>query len=131
MSTLQNTTQRPDRIRTPLRTGALALSALIALGAALLIFPTAHRTTRPPTTGIAHPAPTTALTTRASGLGDCLVNPDNQALACYHAAQALIATPTTSGYFRDPATHKLLRIPVERNRAHHDALNRSSSGVAP
>jgi hypothetical protein len=131
MSALQNTTQRPDRIKTRLRTGALALSMLIALGAALLILPTAHRATRPPTASIARPAPPAALTTQASGLGDCSVNPYNEALACYQAAQASIATPAPSGYFRDPATHQLLRIPIARNRAHHHPPNRSSGGVAP
>lgn len=131
MSTLQNATQHRDKTRTRLGTGALALSALIALGIGVLILPTGHRTTRPPTASIARPAPPTALTSQASGLGDCLVNPENQAMACYDAAQALIATPATSAYFRDPATHKLLRIPVARNRTHHRPPNRSSGGVAP
>ena len=113
MSALQNTTQRPDRIKTRLRTGALALSMLIALGAALLILPTAHRATRPPTASIARPAQPAALTPQASGLGNCLVNAHNQARACYQAAQAPTATPAPPGYFRDPTTHALLLVPAE------------------
>ncbi len=131
MSTLQNATQHRDKTRTRLGAGALALSALIALGIGVLILPTGHRTTTPPTASIAHPARPTALTSQASGLGDCLVNPENQAPACYDAAQALTATPATSGYFRDPATHKLLRIPVARHRTHHRPPNRPGDRVAP
>jgi hypothetical protein len=117
MSTLQNTTQHPDRIKTRPRTGALALSMLIALGAAfltaLLILPTAHATTRPPTASSVTSAASGYFRDPAThklepaGLGDCLVNPSNQAVACYQAAQAPIATSAASGYFRDPATHKL------------------------
>jgi hypothetical protein len=164
MSTLQNTTRHPERVKTRRRTGALALSALRASGAALLILPTAHHTARPPTAGIARPAAPAALTTPASGVGNCLVNPDNPALACYHAAhsappaaptiqasglgnclvnpgnqaracyhaaRASIETPARSGYFRDPATHKLRRVPIVRNRTHRHPPNRSTGGVAP
>jgi hypothetical protein len=132
MSTPQHPSEHRDKSRTGQGAGALALSALITLAIGFLILHTGHRTTSPPTATIAHPATqAAALTTQASGLGDCLVNPDNQARACYHAAQALVATPAPSGYFRDPATHKLLRIPTARNHTHHHPPNRSSGGVAP
>ena len=132
MSTPQNTTQPRDKTRTRHGAGALALSALITLAIGALILHAGHRTTRPPTATTARPAqPAAILTTQASGLGNCLVNPYNQAQACYQAAQAPIATPATSGYYRDPATHKLLRIPVARNPTHHHPPNRPSGGVAP
>ena len=132
MSTPQNTTQPRDKTRTRHGAGALALSALITLAIGALILHTGHRTTTPPTASIGHPAlSAAAVTTQASGLGDCLVNPYNQARACYRAAQTFTATPATPGYFRDPATHKLLRIPIARNRAHHHPPHRSSGGVAP
>ena len=131
MSTLQNTTQNRDKSKTRREAGAMALSALITFAIAVLILHTGHRTTRPPTPSIARPAQPAALTPQASGLGNCLVNPYNQAQACYQAAQAPIATPATSGYYRDPATHKLLRIPVAHNRIHRHPPNRPSCGVAP
>ena len=131
MSTPQNTVQNRDRNRTRLGAGALALSALITLAVGVLILHAGHRTTRPPTASIARPALPAALTTQGSGLGNCLVNPYNHARACYRAAQAPIATPAPSGYFRDPATHKLLRIHVARNRTHHHPPNSSGGGVAP
>ena len=132
MSTPQHTTEHRDKTRTRQGAGALALSALITLAIGALILHTGHRTTTPPTASIGHPAlSAAAVTTQASGLGDCLVNPYNQARACYQAAQAPPANPAPSGYFRDPATHKLLRIPIARNRAHHHLPNRSSGGVAP
>ena len=129
---LQNTTQNRDKSKTRREAGAMALSALITFAIAVLILHTGHRTTTPPTASIGHPAlSAAAVTTQASGLGDCLVNPYNQARACYQAAQAPPANPAPSGYFRDPATHKLLRIPIARNRAHHHPPHRSSGGVAP
>ena len=132
MSTPQHTTEHRDKTRTRQGAGALALSALITLAIGALILHTGHRTTTPPTASIAHPAlSAAAVTTQASGVGDCLVNPYNQARACYQAAQAPIATPAPSGYYRDPATHKLLRIPVAHNRIHRPPPNRPSSGVAP
>lgn len=87
MSTLQTIPRHRESIRTAL----LALTAVIAIAIALLILPTGHRTTRPPTASIARPAPPAAHTIQASGLGNCLVNPYNQAVACYRAAQASIA----------------------------------------
>ena len=131
MSTPQHTSEHRDKTRTRQGAGALALSALITLAIGALILHAGHRTTRPPTASIARPALPAALTTQGSGLGNCLVNPYNHARACYRAAQAPIATPAPSGYFRDPATHKLLRISVARNRTHHHPPNRSSGGVAP
>jgi len=131
MSTPQHTSEHRDKTRTRQGAGALAVSALITLAIGALILHAGHRTTRPPTASIARPALPAALTTQGSGLGNCLVNPYNHARACYRAAQAPIATPAPSGYFRDPATHKLLRISVARNRTHHHPPNRSSGGVAP
>ena len=131
MSTPQHTTEHRDKTRTRQGAGALAVSALITLAIGALILHAGHRTTRPPTASIARPALPAALTTQGSGLGNCLVNPYNHARACYRVAQAPIATPAPSGYFRDPATHKLLRISVARNRTHHHPPNRSSGGVAP
>jgi hypothetical protein len=131
MSTPQDTTQPRDKTRTRLGAGALALSALITLATGVLILHAGHRTTMPPTATIAHPAQPAAVTIEPSGLGDCLVNPYNEARACYQAAEVPIATPAPSGFFRDPATHKLLRIPIPRNRTHHHPPNRSSGGVAP
>ena len=131
MSTPQHTSEHRDKTRTRQGAGALAVSALITLAIGALILHAGHRTTRPPTASIARPALPAALTTQGSGLGNCLVNPYNHARACYRAAQAPIATPAPSGYFRDPATHKLLRISVARNRTHHHPPHRSSGGVAP
>ena len=131
MSTPQHTTEHRDKTRTRQGAGALALSALITLAIGALILHAGHRTTRPPTASIARPALPAALTTQGSGLGNCLVNRYNHARACYRAAQAPIATPAPSGYYRDPATHKLLRIPVAHNRIHRHPPNRPSSGVAP
>ena len=131
MSTPQHTSEHRDKTRTRQGAGALAVSALITLAIGALILHAGHRTTRPPTASIARPALPAALTTQGSGLGNCLVNPYNHARACYRAAQAPIATPAPSGYFRDPATHQLLRISVARNRTHHHPPNRSSGGVAP
>jgi hypothetical protein len=121
------------RHSTRLGAGLLALSALIAIGVTLVFLTSisANHTTRPPTASTARPAPPAALTNEPSGLGNCLVNPDNHALACYHAAQAPIATPAPPGYFRDPTTHKLLRIVIARNRVDHHPPNRSTGGVAP
>jgi len=131
MSTPQHTSEHRDKTRTRQGAGALAVSALITLAIGALILHAGHRTTRPPTASIARPALPAALTTQGSGLGNCLVNPYNHARACYRAAQAPIATPAPSGYYRDPATHKLLRIPVARNPTHHHPPNRPSGGVAP
>jgi hypothetical protein len=131
MSTPQHTSEHRDKTRTRQGAGALAVSALITLAIGALILHAGHRTTRPPTASIARPAQPAALTTQGSGLGNCLVNPYNHARACYRAAQAPIATPAPSGYYRDPATHKLLRIPVARNPTHHHPPNRPSGGVAP
>ena len=131
MSTPQHTTEHRDKTRTRQGAGALAVSALITLAIGALILHAGHRTTRPPTASIARPAQPAALTTQGSGLGNCLVNPYNHARACYRAAQAPIATPAPSGYYRDPATHKLLRIRIARNRTHHHPPHRSSGGVAP
>lgn len=102
MSTLQNTPRPEDRTRT--RTGArvLALSALAALGLALLLLTLAnHRATTPTTGGIAHRAALTA------------------------------QTPAPAGYFRDPATHKLLRLQPKRHRAGQLPANHSRGRVIP
>ena len=91
MSTPQHTTEHRDKTRTRQGAGALALSALITLAIGALILHTGHRTTTPPTASIAHPAlSAAAVTTQASGLGDCLVNPYNQARACYQACTEVI-----------------------------------------
>lgn len=131
MSTLQTTTQHRDRIRTRLGAAALALSVLIALGITLLILPTAHRTTSPSTASVARSAPPAALTTQHSGLGNCLVDPYTPAIACYHAARTPIATTAPSSYFRDPATHKLLRLPAARHRPGLHPANHSRGRIVP
>jgi hypothetical protein len=131
MSTLQDT--RPDRhgIKARPRT-TLALSALMAIGLALVILiPTGHRTTRPSTASVAQSAPPAAVTAQTSGLGNCLVNPYISAIACYHAARTAIATTAPSSYFRDPATHKLLRLPAARHRAGHDPANHPRGRIIP
>jgi hypothetical protein len=131
MSTLQNTTQHRYRTRARLGAGALAATALIALGIAFLILPTGYRTTSPPTAGITHPAASGALTTQAPVLAPCFRDPGTHALACYHTARAPIAAAAPSRYFRDPATHRLLGKPVTRNRAGHRRRHPYSGGVAP
>jgi hypothetical protein len=115
MSTLQNTPQHRDRIRTRLGTGILALSTLIAIGLALLILmPTGHRTTPPTRGSIATEAALAAQTPARAG---CFRDPATHALTCSHPAPAPIVTPAPAGYLRDPATHTLLRIPAPRTRA--------------
>jgi hypothetical protein len=131
MSTLQNTTQHRDRIRTRLGGAAFALSVIIALGIALLILPTAHRTTRPPTASVARVAPPPAVTTQTSGLGNCLVDPYTPAIACYHAARTPVATTASSSQYRDPATHKLLRLPAAGQRAGQDPVTQPGGRIIP
>ena len=131
MSTPQHTSEHRDKTRTRQGAGALAVSALITLAIGALILHAGHRTTRPPTASIARPALPAALTTQGSGLGNCLVNPYNHARACYRAAQAPIATPAPSGYFRDPATHKLLRLPTARHSVGQHPANHSRGRIIP
>jgi hypothetical protein len=133
MSTLQQHTS-PDRRRIAARPGAaLALTALIAIGLALLILmPTGHGTTTPTTGSIARPpAQADALTAQTPALDGCFRDPATHALTCYHGASAATATAAPAGYFRDPATHKLLRLPTTRQRAGQHPADHSRGRIIP
>jgi len=128
MSTLQNTARHHHRIRT----GALALGALIAVGLALLIItPTGHGTRAPTTASIAQPLSPAALTASTPAPAACVRDPGTHALACSHAAPYPIATDASMGYFRDPVTHKPMGAPARRKRGQHRPPHPSSGGVAP
>ena len=102
MSALQDTAKHHHRFRIR-GAGALALSVLVAIGAALLILiPTGHRATARAAGSVTQPASHLAITAYLT---------------------------TRSGYFRDPATHKLLRI--HRGHARHLPPVHPSGGVAP
>jgi hypothetical protein len=83
MSTLQDTPRHRNRIRTRLTAGVIAAGALIAIAVSILFLSltSAHRTPTS-TTNSADPA----------------------------TAPASILAPTSTGVFRDPTTHALLRI---------------------
>jgi hypothetical protein len=133
MSTLQQHTP-PKRHRTPARPGAaLALIALAALGVALLILtPTGHRTATPTTGSIAQPpAQASVLTAQTPALPSCFRDPTTHALTCYHAASTPTATLPPAGYWRDPVTHKLLRLPTARQRAGQHPANHSRGRIIP
>lgn len=106
MSSLQNTTQHRDRIRTRIGTGALTLAAFIAIGLALLILmPIGHRTAQPTALSIAQPHS--------------------------KAAPAPTATPARAGYYREPATHRLLRLPAARYLAGQQPTNHFRGRIIP
>jgi hypothetical protein len=130
MSTLQDTPPNRHSIRARPGT-ALALTALIATGLALLILmPTGHRTSAPTTTSIPHPhLQTAALAAQTAPAAGCFRDPATHALACYHAGPAPTATPASTGYFRDPATHKLLRLPAARHHAGQHPANESRGRI--
>jgi len=133
MSTLQQHTS-PDRRRIAARPGTvLALSALIAIGLALLILmPTGHGTTTPTTGSIARPpAQAAALTAQTPPPGGCFRDPATHALTCSQSASAATATAVPAGYFRDPATHKLLRLPTARHRAGQHPADHSRGRTIP
>ena len=110
MATLQHIPQHRDGIRTRFGTGILALSVLIAITLALLILePTGQRTAAPTNVGTATQAVIAAQTPSAG----CFRDPGTHALTCY-AGPAAVLTPAPGGYFRDPITHKLLRITAAR-----------------
>jgi len=126
MSTLQDTRLHPDRIRTRLVTGIIALSALITIGLALLILaPTGHRTAVPTSGSV---APRAVLAARTPAPAGCFRDPATHALACADPAPVPIAVQ--AGYFRDPATHRLLRIPVVRKHHHRPGPKRPTGGAA-
>jgi hypothetical protein len=124
MSTLQTTRQHPHRTKTRL----FALIGLAAIGVALLMLTSGHRTAAAPTAAsTAHPA---ALTAQTSAPADCFRDPATHALHCYHAPSAPTPTAAPAGYFRDPTTHKLLRIPAHKPAAHLPA-NHSRGRIIP
>jgi hypothetical protein len=84
MPTLQPSRGLRDRIRGRLGTGALALSALCAVGLAVLTL------------------------TSAGHKANKAISPIGAAQT--HVAPAAVATPAPAGYFRDPGTHALLRV---------------------
>lgn len=131
MSTLHTTAQHRDKIRTRLGTGILALSALIALGLALLILPTTHRTTAPTAASIAQPQLQLALTAQTPVRVGCFRDPATHARSCLHTAAASAVTPARKRCFRDPTTHKLLCTPAVHKPAHHRPHHPYSGGVAP
>ena len=99
MSTLQPTRGLRERIRSRLGTSVLALSALCAIGLAVLtLIPAAHK---------AHTAtpPIGAVQT--------------------HVAPAAVATPAPAGYFRDPGTHVLLHVRATGSGAGSGPANHS------
>ncbi|MBV9000975.1 MAG: hypothetical protein JO304_18070 [Solirubrobacterales bacterium] len=133
MSTLQNTTQHRDRIRTRIGTGALALAALIAIGLALLILmPIGHRTGQPTALSIAQPhSQAAALIAHTAHPGGWLHDPATHALISSQAAPAPSATPAPAGYYREPATHRLLRLPAARHLAGQHPTNHFRGRIIP
>ena len=132
MSTLHHTP--PERHRITARPGtALTLTALIAIGLALLILtPTGHHTSAPTTGSIARsPSQASALTVQTPVRTGCFRDPATHALTCYHAAAAPTATAAPAGYWRDPATHKLLHLPTARHRAGQHPANHSRGRIIP
>ena len=89
MSKLQHTARLRDRIGSRLGTILLALSVLCAIGVAVLILvPSRHHAHKPtPPILVTHAQPQAA-----------------------PAAPIAVPTPAPAGYFRDPATHALLRL---------------------
>ena len=92
MSTMQRTRPEPTK-RTRLSNGILAISAIIAIGVTILFLSLtgSHRATTPTTTPQHASSPA--------------------------AAPLAVTPPPPTGYFRDPTTHALLRIPSARNDA--------------
>jgi hypothetical protein len=133
MTTLQNTSQHRDRIRTRIGTGAFALAALIAIGLALLILmPTGHRTGQPAGGSIAQAhSQAVVITAHAAAPGGCLRDPTTHALICSQEAPAPTATPMPAGYYRDPATHKLLRHLAAQHRIGQHPANHSHGRIIP
>jgi hypothetical protein len=85
MSTLQSGTHHPHPLRTRLGAGLVGLGALVAIGVAILMLSLGgarHAAIRASAGNVAHP----------------------------HAARKAVSTPAQSRYFRDPATHALLRV---------------------
>ncbi|HUA03370.1 MAG TPA: hypothetical protein VMB27_05660 [Solirubrobacteraceae bacterium] len=96
MSTLQSTTGLRDRIGSRLGTIALALSVLCAIGVAVLILvPSRHHAHKPTATVSAH-APAAPISAAHAPSAP--------------VASIAVAAPAPAGYFRDPATHALLRV---------------------
>jgi hypothetical protein len=103
MSTMQRT--RPEHTtKTRLSKGILALSAIIAIGVAILFLSLTgtHRAASPATT------------------------PEHAASPA--AAPLAVTPPPPTGYFRDPTTHALLRIPSARDDG---AVFRAIHGFSP
>jgi hypothetical protein len=132
MSTLHHTPPNRHRIRSRPGT-ALTLTALIAIGLALLILtPTGHHTSTPTTGGTAQPhLQTAALTDQTPAPAGCFRDPTTHALTCSHAAPAPTATAAPAGYLRDPATHKLLRLHTARHPARQHPANHSRGRIIP
>jgi len=132
MSTLQNTPRHRDRITSRLGVALLAVSALIAIGVALLILTsTGQRTIAATKASNAQPLSRAALAAEIPARAGRLRDPGSHVLAYYPDAPAPIATPAHTGSFRDPGTHKLLRVPVKHKRPRQRPHHPSSGGVAP
>jgi hypothetical protein len=124
MSTPQPTRQSRDTTKTRV----LALTALAAVGLALLILTPGHRTTAPTAAITAHQ---TALTAQTPAPAGCFRDPVSHALSCSYAAAAPTAISVPAGYFRDPATHKLLHLPAAGHPAGQPPANHSRGRTIP
>ena len=131
MSTQQATP--PDRNSTRSRSGTAVVAGgvLIAIVVSTLFLSLtgAHRTATSATTSAhSHAASASVLSSDYERFLHYLPTPPRPRA---HPAPAAITGPVPPGHFRDPATHKLLRIPVARKHTHRHPPNRSSGGVAP
>jgi len=133
MSTRQ-TTRQPHPRRTRLATSLIALSALIAIGLALLILtPTSvHRTTphRPNTATAIHTHPIAAAVVTRPTAG-CFRDPVTHALFCSASAPAPFGIPTPPGYVRDSGTPELMRVANTPDPAGHLPAGHSRGRIIP
>jgi hypothetical protein len=88
MSTTTQASRSEDRPTTRIRTGILAVGAIIAIGVSILFL----------SVGSSHKIATPA------------TPPQHTAIP--PATHAVVTAPPPAGFFRDPATHALLRVPA-------------------